>query len=66
MPYLLPLFPALATPRLLPAPPTPTHSPVPRLLPARLVQAPALLPALLFLDDAAKARRTAHHREHST
>ena len=46
MPYLLPLFPALATPRLLPAP-------GPRLLPARLVQAPALLPALLFLDDAA-------------
>ena len=57
MPYLLPLFPALATPRLLPAPGPPltpaTHSPEPSLLPAHLVQAPALLPALLFLDDAA-------------
>ena len=51
----------------LPAPHLRPHS-LPRapLLPARLVQAPALLPALLFLDDAAKARRTAHHREHST
>ena len=38
----------------LPAPTSaPTHSPEPCLLPARLVQAPALLPALLFLDDAA-------------
>ena len=44
----------------------PHYSPDPRPLPAHLVQAPALLPAQLFLDDAAKARRTAHHREHST
>ena len=29
----------------------------PRSLPAHLVQAPALLPALLFLDDAARRRR---------
>lgn len=55
-----------------PAFPGPHYSPDPRLLPAHLVQAPALLPApalrpaQLFLDDAAKARRTAHHREHST
>ncbi len=60
MPYLLPLFSVLTTP------PGPHYSPDPRLLPAHLVQAPALRPARLFLDDAAKARRTAHHREHST
>ena len=51
MPYLLPLFPAPATP------PISAHSPEPRLLPTHLVQAPALLPALLFLDDAARRRR---------
>ena len=45
---------------------SPHYSPDPRPLPAHLVQAPALRPAQLFLDDAAKARRTAHHREHST
>lgn len=44
----------------------PHYSPDPRPLPAHLVQAPALRPAQLFLDDDAKARRTAHHREHST
>ena len=41
---------AYSRPRLYPIP---THSPDPLLLPAHLVQAPALLPALLFLDDAA-------------
>ena len=44
----------------------PHYSSTPRPLPAHLVQAPALRPARLFIDDAAKARRTAHHREHST
>ncbi len=44
----------------------PHYSSAPRPLPAHLVQAPALRPARLFIDDAAKARRTAHHREHST
>ena len=60
MPYLLPLSRPSPLPDFcpLPAPLTPpTHSPEPRLLPVRLVQALALLPALLFLDDAARRRR---------
>ena len=40
--------------------PTSARSPDPHLLPTHLVQAPALLPALLFLDDAAP--RTACRR----
>ena len=55
-PSPLPDFCPLPRPPLTP----PTHSPEPRLLPARLVQAPVLLPALLFLNDATP-RTACHH-----
>ncbi len=44
--------------------PGPHYSPDPRPLPAHLVQAPALRPARLFIDDAAPrtAHRPAHYR----
>jgi len=53
MPYLLPLSQPSPLPDFCP-------------LPAHLVQAPALLPALLFLDDAAPRTPAAAYREHST
>ena len=53
--FLCLIYSRFSQPRL--TPPISAHSPEPSLLPARLVQAPALLPALLFLDD--DAPRTA-------
>ena len=56
--FLCLIYSRFSPPRL--TPPISAHSPEPRLLPTHLVQAPALLPALLFLDDAAP--RTACRR----
>ena len=44
----------------------PTHSPEPSPLPAHLVQAPALLPALLFSTTPPHAQPATTYREHST